>query len=714
MLLTLAALVLLGGGGTAVAAAPSPTATAAATATATDTPAGRPTDGTTRSERLAEQLRRNPVYVSAALPRRLPRSLAPEIAALAERTGVPTYVLALPDGDAALLALVHDRLGTDGLYVLIGDHGSITAAAFGVDLPVDDARRISFYGTPRGAGPLAAFENFVDAVASGKDRAAADAEELSNRYHDGDRSDPYISSTDRQNQNLLLGLAVVVLPGLVLALGLGLCLPLRRTGSSGPGNRPAVSLEKPPAVRHRARGPAAARRGLVLLPVTLLATAATVVGVVRVAPAVFPQVVDGPSLNVTRADLDARVDEIAAGLTADPVYQDPSGPDALTAAELPALRQRLAELAPQGPVHVVVTPTGSDDETDQDADLLLALIHERTGRNGVYVLVDPTTGTIDLDSYGTDRDTLRRFARLPAGVRYVYGNTGGRSVAQRLDQVLDAVAAAGPRPGDDPAERPTTLPPLHDNRLPALFGNDFGTGVGLGVMLLGALLVLGWAALATARAVIRSRRTRAAGPSPQHTTPLPSLRQLRARAGEGVRELSAQLAASQPTAAQETAAAQDPAPGRARAWDCLDAAGLLAGGGQRPDAPAGAGEAAEAGDLAAAVVLARAGLAALRGRSHPTVCRLNPLHGEATGGPVPAWFAAGGLGPGSAELCPACRDALRGGAVRVDLARDRLLRLPAADHRTRTVWDEAGQVLPAAREGIEALILRTRESAGVQ
>ncbi|GGV89094.1 hypothetical protein GCM10015535_41960 [Streptomyces gelaticus] len=140
-------------------------------ATTTASP-GQPGDDATQSERLAEELRKNPVYVSADRPRRLPRSLAPDIAALAERTGVPTYVLALPAGDATLLALVHDRLGAKGLYVLIGDHSSVTASAFGVDVPVEEARRIALYGTPYGAGPLTAFESFVDAIASGHDRTA--------------------------------------------------------------------------------------------------------------------------------------------------------------------------------------------------------------------------------------------------------------------------------------------------------------------------------------------------------------------------------------------------------------------------------------------------------------------------------------------------------------------------------------------------------------
>ncbi|MEU3655450.1 hypothetical protein AB0E67_22060 [Streptomyces sp. NPDC032161] len=755
----LAALVLLGSAGAAVAADPgaAPSATATSTAAATAASSGQLTDGATQSERLTQELRKNPVYVSADRPRRLPRSLAPDIAALAVRTGVRTYVLALPAGDAALLALVHDRLGEDGLYVLIGDHGSITASAFGVDVPVEEARRIALYGTPYGAGPLAAFESFVDAIASGHDRAAAEADELHDRYHEDGKPDLYISSTDRQNQNLLLGLAVVVIPGLVLALG----IRLSRRSSDRPqqtgkkmavdSKAPAVTLSDSPHVSPgkgpnsnsgkgsdksygkganngsgkssgkatakpktpaRAIWPASRRRGV--LPVTAVATVAAAVAVVLAAPTVFPQTVDSPYLDVTQGDLDARVEEVVDGLAAGPIYQDPSTADVLTAADLPVIRQRIAELAPKGPVHVLVTPTDSDDESGGDSSVLLARVHQRTGQNGVYVLIDPLSGRIDLDTFGTGQDASRRFMRLPSTVRYPeYRGNGDLQVVPRLDQTLDAVAAARPEKDYDSTARDAELPPLRDNRLPGLFSSDFGPGIMLGTMLLGALLLIAWLAIAIARAVLRSRRTPAADPSPpQHAggrnaTALPSVRQLRAWAAADVRELTGRLAA-----------ADQDAPGRTRAWDCLDAAELLADTGDE-----GSDEATEAGGLAAVVVLAQAGLAALRGHLHPTVCRLNPLHGEATGGKVPGWLADLGIGPRSARLCPACRDALHSGgahrgtadrAARQRMATERLLRLPGADGRARSSWDEAGQVLPAAREGLEALILRARESASVQ
>ncbi|MFF2012709.1 hypothetical protein ACFVWY_27045 [Streptomyces sp. NPDC058195] len=728
--LVLTALVLLGGTGAGVADGPSPAPGTAApgTAAAGTTAAG----DATQPERLAGKLRGNPVYVSAARPRDLPRSLAPDIAALAGRTGVPTYVLALPAGDATLLALVHDRLGEDGLYVLISGHNTLYASAFGVDVPADEALRVALYGTPYRAGPLAAFESFADAIASGRDRAASRADALYARYRTDGRPGQYISATDRQNQNLLLGLAVVVVPGLVLALGVRLSLRRPRTAGGASPDRRRVRLDKNPdknpgrgrgegggkgrdpgmsAVRQRAGARAwfsARRRGV--LPVSVVAVVAAVIAVVQLAPAVFPQTVDGPYLRVTEDDLGARVEEAAAGLAAGPVYQDPSTADVLSGPDLSALRRRIAALVPRGPVRVLVTASSSDDESGGDRRLLLARVHQRTGQDGVYVLVDPVSGVIDLDTFGTGRDAADRFRSLSSSVSYPeYRGDGGLRVMPRLDKVLDAVAEAGPDEGGDAWARDTALPPLHDNRLPGLFSSDFGPGVMLGALLLCVLLPVLWLLRALVRVLLRrSRRTAPAEPAPsrrtgpRRVTALPSVRQLRAWAGSDARELAAQLAA----------AARD-APGRARAWDCLDAAGLLAGTGDgpRPD------RAGEAGTLVAVVVLARAGLASLGDRPPSAVCRLNPLHGEATGGRVPAWLAEHGTGPRSARLCLGCRGAFRVGASGADCERaaaGRLLSLPATSGGARVSWDKAGPVLPAALEGIDALILRARESASVQ
>ncbi|MEU3492581.1 hypothetical protein ABZ747_03665 [Kitasatospora cineracea] len=758
----LAALALLTAAATpATAADPTPGPTAAATAPAASAPAASgPAAGllpaasgsaagllpaeATQAERLAAELRRDPVYISADQPRQVPRSLGPEFAAVARRTGVPTYVLVLPDADRTLLAQVHDRLGADGLYVLVQKYGGLTVSAFGVDLPAEDAARIANHVTPYDAGPLAGFTVFADKVRLGKDQAAAEAL-ATERHGDDDYAGRYISATDRQNQNLLLGLAVVVLPGLLLALGLrlsrrrGLPRPTepapaaRRPGAVDLGKRQAVALAKAkdPAAKgptakspakstvakstgKKAGQPAPAPLRRTVLAVTLLAAVAAVLGVVLAAPKVFPQTLDDPDLTVTRADLDARTTEAAAALAADGIYQDPSAPTVLTPAQLAAVRQRTAELAARTPVYLLFTGSDSDDESGGSGTTLLAQVHQRTGRDGVYVQVDPVGGYFELAEFGpagTDAPTRFRHADL----RYPDRSTASDDlrIPDRLNSVLDTVAAA--RPTGEPAygNGPTALPELRSNKLPPLFSSDFGPGLMLGFMLYGVLLLLAWAAIAVTRAVVRSRRALAADPTPpQHAAPgprrtaaQPSARQLRGWAAEDTRALAVRLAA-----------ADQDAPGRARAWDCLDAAELLLG--------EDGGRTADPSDLAAATALARAGFDALHGSREARLCRLSPLHGAADGGRVPSWFPVVDLGTGTARLCTDCRDALRrSGADRpaADRAARRaeadklLLRVPGADGRTEaTVWDRSGQVLPAALENLDALVLRARESASVQ
>ncbi|GLW52488.1 hypothetical protein [Kitasatospora phosalacinea] len=738
----LAGLVLLNAAAPASAADPSASPSASAPAsTPTGTPApGRLPAEAPQSERLAAELRKDPVYISADLPRVVPRSLAPAFAAAAKRTGVPTYVLVLPDADRTTLAQVHDRLGADGLYVLVGDLGNITVSAFGVDLPAESAARIVNHTVPYDAGPLVQFDAFVDKVVQDAGRVEAELEEIY-RDHGDETPRQYISSTDRQNQNLLLGLAVVVLPGLLLALGLrlsrrrggdrpsvpapGRAVPLteqsavtltKGTGKPKPRPTPKASAVKRPQPGRPAGAAAPAPLRVGVLAATLLATVAAAIGVVLAAPAVFPQTIDDPDLTVTRADLEARVTEAAAALTADGIYQDASAPNPLTTEQLAAVRQRMSELAAKTPVHLLFTSSNGDDESEGDGDTLLAQVRLRTGRDGVYVQVDPVNGYLELAEYGpAATDVERQFSR--ADLRYPdrSAESDDLKLPERLNTVLDEVAAAQPTGRTGNSAEGSDLPELRSNKLPPLFSSDFGPGLFLGALLLGVLVLLGWAAIAAAQAVLRARRAAAAAPpadpsaappvtGPRRLAARPTVRQLRSWAAEDARALAARLAAVE----------QD-APGRARAWDCLDAAELLLG--------EDGGRTADPSDLAAAVALARAGTDALTGRPAPLLCRANPLHGAADGGKAPFWFASVDLGPKSARICPDCRGAFRSSgadrsaaalAARRSEADERLLRVPDPDGGSSTVWHEAGQVLPAALDGLDALILRARESASVQ
>lgn len=198
-------------------------------------------DGETQAAYLARQLREDPVYVSDQVPRAVPRSAAGEFARAAERTGVPTYVLVLPNAPAfaeQLLAAVRDRLGEDGLYVLIDAGMSwIDAEAYGVDVPVRDATSVTTYELPFDAWPIESFELFVEALTSDDvaERARAAREEygggpdgqsptatpepLHHTPEEPEIADDEVSITDRKNQSFVTGISLAGLPLLILLVG---------------------------------------------------------------------------------------------------------------------------------------------------------------------------------------------------------------------------------------------------------------------------------------------------------------------------------------------------------------------------------------------------------------------------------------------------------------------------------------------------------------
>ncbi|MFW6691673.1 hypothetical protein [Streptomyces sp. MAR4 CNX-425] len=211
-------------------------------------------DGETQAAYLAEQLRDDPVYISDQVPREVPRSAAAEFARTAERTGVPTYVLVLPNDPLygeQLLAAVHDRVGEDGLYVLI-DAGlpTIRATSYGVDVPVRDAVAVTTFELPFDAWPIETFRLFVEAL--NDEDVAERAEAAREKYGGSDGQEPTatpeplhhapretpedddeVSITDRKNQSFLTGISLAGLPLLILLIGVYV-RRLRRLPHPGP------------------------------------------------------------------------------------------------------------------------------------------------------------------------------------------------------------------------------------------------------------------------------------------------------------------------------------------------------------------------------------------------------------------------------------------------------------------------------------------------
>ncbi|KIZ13581.1 hypothetical protein SNA_36785 [Streptomyces natalensis ATCC 27448] len=559
-------------------------------------------DTPTRTAYLAERLRENPVYVTDQLPRAVPRSTAPAFAEEARRLGVPTYVIVLPSeadmGSDALLAGVHDRLGRKGLYVSLDESGLTDVQTYGVSVPgAHDARWTTMYESPYDATAHEEFRYFVDVLTSGHaaQRAKEAEKEYGGAYPAHEPANWHTTRTDREDQSFGTGVVVAGVPLLALLV----TVFLRRH-------------------RHTRR-------------LTVAAAALALSGVLAfTASQIFDDTSSGDGSYPTAADMRARTDRVAAGLRRDPLYVDPESPPVLDAAARARLRKRLAAL--HLPVVIAALPTPMDDESGGSADLLAKSLHDKLHRNALIVLADPANDRIDTFNYGARIDSEYLFER-PHDLSYAESSAHpATDLGSRLDKLLGYIAKTPPaKPGSEVA--PTPAPdPKQEQTLPGLFTGDFEPGLFIGTLL--AVLLFGL--VAAVAALIRRIRRR--GGHQVDAPDLPSRSWLRQTA---TRELDALGKAVDPAAAPS-------AKQERRAWECLDAAVMLLDG----DSDARIDADASPADLVCAIVLARAGLAAVRD-ALPTqhVCHRNPLHGPA--GKV---RPSGRKGRGS-PVCEACRAA---------------------------------------------------------
>ncbi|MGW0496814.1 hypothetical protein ACWD0Z_15655 [Streptomyces sp. NPDC003007] len=630
-------------------------------------------DAPTRAAYLADRLRENPVHVTDQLPREIPRSTAPDLARIAKKTGVPTYVLVLPvqsstDG-GQLLGAVHDRLGRDGLFVLFEGPDIAEARAFGVRAPADAALIVTQYELPYDSGPLRSFERFADVIAQGDEKATARAEAARERYRDDEAADLYIGPSDRRNQSFLTGILLTGVPLTILLLA----------AFAGRG-RP-----KKPVLRRLVWGAA-------LLSAAAVALTTTVV---------FDQTRSSAARPPSPADLSARVERVAAGLKQDPVYADPESPRVLDARQLARLHERIRDFRRSdggGPVYVSLVPQTPASESAGDSALFAAAVHTKVGRDGVYVVADPDDGTIDVYNHGLRLDGNRLSIDVPDSV------TLGDSRADEADdhllgERLDALMTflddtpRTDRPWSEPA--PPAAPSAADETaLPPLFSTDFWPGLVVGAF--AALLLSSVAAGATwiVRAV---RRRRSPAPEPSGGLPLtaptePSASYLR-------RTAYAELTAL-------TAGFTDPED-RDRAWDHLDAALLLVDGDPGRVRQPGT----DAATLVAVIVLARAGRAALAGETADLCCGVNPLHGPAARRHH-VRVSAEGNSRRLLPVCPPCGDTAVAAPRGIP---GRLLKLPdpSLGNARLPYYDVADGPLTAVPQGIARLIDKVRETAGV-
>ncbi|MFD3842105.1 hypothetical protein ACFWWC_38520 [Streptomyces sp. NPDC058642] len=657
--------------GTAAQAAPS--------ATSTDTQAAY----------LAAQLRTDPVYVTDQLPREIPQSTAPDFAKLAQRTGVPTYVLVLPaqaTTGSGLLDAVHDRLGKDGLYVLIDESTVTEAEAYGVQAPAEDAATVALYELPYDAGPLRSFERFADAIAQGAEKAAARAESAREKYGAGDEpADLYIGPSDREDQSTLTGVAITGVPLLMLLL-----VPyVRRWWRRRPGAAPREQGKQ-------AKGKSKSS-GFWILTALALATA---VAITLTAPLLFDQTRSSASPPPRAIDLNARLDRVAKGLAEDPVYADPESPRVLDKAQLAQLHDRIAKFSSSkggGPVFVALVPQIYEDESQGDEEAFTAAVRDKLGgQDGVYIVADPLDGYINVFNHGLALDTYSAFFDLPESISY------GDSKADEADDHLlgerldDLMVILGKTARTDqpttPGDPYPVADPIAEDDLRPLYYGEFWSGLFLGV--LAALLFFGLAAavLGIVRVLLRRRNPEPLATSTlPHVSPAaPSLSYLRETAKTESRAM---------TTAFGTGETAD-----ARSLDRFEATMVLV---DEASAAGGSGEDLDVlrpAALVVIIVLARATRAALADEDTTRCCGVNPLHGPAKSSRHVRVSTEGNR----RKMLPLCDRCLNDTAPNDYPAL--LLTLPAPDDDSRRTPYYEDDLLSAAPEGYTKLGRKVRES----
>ncbi|MFE7172446.1 hypothetical protein [Streptomyces sp. NPDC057616] len=623
---------------------------------------------------------------------------------------MPTYVLVLAGtagNGKGLLGAVHDRLGRDGLYVLVDATGVTAATAYGVRAPADDASTVALYELPYDAGPLRSFERFVDVVAQGGAKAAQRAASARERYGDHDPAALYIGPGDRDNQSFLTGALLAGVPVSILLL-----VPyVRRWRGRLAG---ATRSKKPGSGRPRHPW---------LVPAAALASAAAVA---LTASLVFDQTRSSAAPPPTAADLGSRLDRVTEGLKHDAVYVDPESPRVLSAGRLSELHDRIRAFtrsAGGGPVYVLLVPQISEDESAGQEDVFTAAVHKRFGKDGLYVVADPLGGFIDVYNYGLRLDGDSLSFDLPDAISFgdrAAEEADDHALGDRLDALMTYLDKV-PRT-DEPTTEDGWSPtpePVGDNVLPPLFSGDFKPGLFVGAVTALLALALTAGALAVAGRVLRRRRpVPQASSAPPLTAPTnPSRSYLRRTARTELGALADEFTDTARNAAQGDAPTGAPdtpdtprpdLPSQARAWDCFDAAMLLVDGeldtlGAPEPGPA---------VLVAVVVLSRAGRAALRGEAGDLCCGVNPLHGPAVGRHH-VRVSAEGTRRRRLPVCALCRDTAVAEPAAVHSL---LMTLPAPDDGDggRVAYFDADGPLTAVPQGIPRLIDEVRETTGVQ
>jgi hypothetical protein len=184
------------------------------------------TSPVTRADYIAGQLAHDPVYITDAAPRDITPEDAQRIRAAVKHMPVPTYAAVVAETDTQrdpqgsperLIALLHDKLGRNGVYLVVSSSGiGVTAEQFGENLPLQAAEREVTYSLPYNAGATRTIERFVDDIRSGQ--AQQRYEKVYARSRTGWEPKPYREAADEadlaQQAGVYSGMAVALLAAL--------------------------------------------------------------------------------------------------------------------------------------------------------------------------------------------------------------------------------------------------------------------------------------------------------------------------------------------------------------------------------------------------------------------------------------------------------------------------------------------------------------------
>ncbi|MFG2089908.1 MULTISPECIES: hypothetical protein [unclassified Spirillospora] len=373
---------------------------------------------------------------------------------------------------------------------------------------------------------------------------------------------------------------------------------------------------------------------------------------------------------------DDRLVRVAAALAEDPLFVDPDIGIALGEAERGRVRRAAGEAAERlgVPAYVVVLPNGTDSESQGRNEAFLFALHERSRRDGLYVMVD-SHGHMDSEAFRVPRryrysplDEDEPGSSSPADHDRPFAGLADR-IVQRLNGYATAPSASPSMPTlystPEPfGEEHELTPDDPEIQAPLLTGLILAGPVGAVLLYwigLGVLALLG-------RRGGPSTRGKA---SSYWSATEPSMRQLR---HHGAKELERLQSLLTTTGAER---------GRPYAVSAYDAAQIL-----YDDAK---DDADRAVDLVGAIVLARQGRLVLSRdiAEPPAPCVVNPLHGESTARRRLAKLTHKVL-PKPCPLCEACNEHDQ----RQGLTDRHLLKVPGPErHRPHTaipgVWRDA-------------------------